>query len=118
MTTTTHPSAVERLAAALFQAPDICPGDCENGEHRAADAAAILAADPTLASDIEDGTELRLLRAALDDGEGTEVELSEDPSDDSSVRWMVRFLDAGQYGMGPTLAAAAKACREALEATR
>lgn len=129
VTTTTHPSAAERLAASLHEAApkNHAPGPlirsiCQGSDAHLPQATAILAADPTLASDIEDGTELRLLREALPERWYMSV-------GDFSGSWTVgasddaifydRFDDTPNVqGTGPTLAAAAKACREALEATR
>lgn len=74
----------------------------------------ILAADPRLAQDIEDGRALRELREADDVIEPHDIEVSEDPDDAASVRFMVRVLDTDAYGMGSTIAAAADKAREAL----
>lgn len=121
-------SAQERLAASVTQRTRIDDGWLtlsDNG--RAQMAAAILAADPTLAQDIEDGTELRLLREALPEGErGWGIYISHSP-ERVVGQWDVRVTrdpyfgdDSGRRAIAieGTLAAAARACREALEARK
>lgn len=89
-------------------------------------ALALLAADPTLAQDIEDGRALRELRASLDDGGWHPIEvrwwspvsLPTISAVEIQVRVRVRprfFVDSGNH---PTIAEAADACRKALEARR
>lgn len=105
-------NAVERLAAALREA--LGP-----------DQQAILAADPHLAQDIEDGAALRRLAAAVPDGWEAVVRVG------GWHKWpMVEVWDPA-YPVGrddppqpryisseATIAQAADACREAIEAQR
>lgn len=65
--------------------------------------------------DMEDGRALRELLAVVNEMVGDfDIELSDDPGEIAETRYMVRILDTGRYGMGPTIAAAADKAREAL----
>lgn len=101
-------TAAERLAAAL--ADEAYQSDASHAD--IARATRILAADPTLAQDIEDGRALRELREALPAGGYRFVEVRR--AEDGEVA--VTFYESGGevIGYGPTIAAAADACREAL----
>lgn len=143
MTTTTHPSAVERLAAALDIAmrrnllvaqrsdaehPSIADIVVEQGwsdavrgmaESMLAERFGLDTADPTLAQDIEDGTELRLLReAAKKEPDETSVGVGQRWGDDGWTVSVARWGGPSTVMNGPTLAAAARACRDALEGAK
>ncbi len=109
-------SAVERLAAATWGL-SMDPPDAWRI------ASAILAADPTLAQDIEDGRALRELREALPDEWDDPLLTIQWYRWEGGPRWTVSPQDAAaepssvnRAGRGPTIAAAADACREALVA--
>lgn len=111
-------TAQERLAAAIHPSGYLRITDTDTGEDivrwpTADIARSILAADPTLAQDIEDGAALRRLREALQagwwlsvDGDDTGWRASAYP------RSMVAMVTVGR---GTTIADAADACRAALE---
>lgn len=100
----------ERLAAVLAQLHS-------RPRHPADLADSILAADPTLAQDIADGQALRELVAALGPRSWVKV-LSPDPAATGNGWevdvWGTSPRQALTHAVGPTLAAAATAAREAL----
>lgn len=125
-------SAQERLAAAQA----IANGEDEEyltrypgvRDANLAYARDLLAADPALAQAIEDGTELALLREALPVGWADPLITFQFYRFEAEMSWSVGVQDcdapedamglAHRSGYGPTLAEAARACREALEARK
>lgn len=104
-------SAVERLAAALSGSTHY-DGIAARFDGRAQNA---LAADPHLAQDLEDGAALRRLKEALPDGWDIAIDVR-------GNGWVIRLYDRENKAQvreyGDTIAAAADACREAIEAKR
>lgn len=108
-------SAAKRLAVARFAA-----GPPRFDLSIADDAVALLAADPDLAQDIEDGRALRELRAAAGaTPHGIDWFYQSSGVADTDGTW-ARAWAWSEDGMverfGPTIAAAADACRAALTA--
>lgn len=95
------------------------------GHHYRTDleAAAILAADPVLAQDIADGEALRLLREFMDPTVAVMVRSTwrphhpkyDEPEFEVTAEWWSGRDRMVEGGYGSTIAAAADACREALE---
>ena len=81
-------------------------------------AAALLATDDTLAADIEDGAALRRLREAVGKGGQVYVGTVSHETDEWEVLCLPLAASVHERGTGPTIAAAADACREAIEADR
>lgn len=113
-------SARERLAAALLESSEKLDDwlHLMPGEDATTCVVHILAVDPHLAQDIEDGAALRRLREALGEEWGG-------PNVDGSFGggwrvqvWTGRGAGAVITEKRSTIAEAADACREALEATR
>ena len=104
-------SAAERLAAALAAAGMVTVATVYAEE--------MADADPDLAQDIEDGAALRRLREALPEGRSFQCGWSPSVQSfychDEDAEW---GGDIRVNGYGPTIAAAADACRVALEASR
>ena len=105
-------SAAERLAAALAAAGMVTVATVYAEE--------MADADPDLAQDIEDGAALRRLRSACEAGGWT---FSVEPwyaMEHVGFRVCLYSRRGGSYteSTGPTIAAAADACRVALEASR
>lgn len=113
--------AQERLAAALHGDPTRCYAD--DHRHEVAVCTGIaeyaLAADTHLAQDIEDGAALRRLRDALR-AMPEPWDCSVQPSHDEpgAYIWPVANPPLAEHFTGRTIAAAADAAREALEASR
>lgn len=99
-------SAVERLAAATWGL-SMDPPDAWRI------ASAILAADPTLAQDIEDGRALRELLEAFAHRGRPEYHLMLRRRG-TDGHWMLDAFHSDGRRRSPTIAAAADACREAL----
>ena len=120
-------NARDRLAAALGQVlAGVDEWDTIKPDTRAflrSKADAILAADPHLAQDIEDGRGVRELREVLPAGQNfaqvyTPYATSEpDDPDQFEVTVIGATVFRRIWGTGPTLAAAVEACRAALEGT-
>ena len=107
---------IERLATALhrwFESGAESYGDGQPEEF-AWHATGVLAADPTLAQDIEDGRALRELREALPEGMAWDIEHW--PTREAAFQVAIRSADWRHIttAAAPTIAEAADACRAAL----